>query len=58
MVTNFNIMTDRIDVQLDDGSRMQINLEEVKKIHENRKKKDLPDAYERELVAAATDAVG
>jgi hypothetical protein len=51
-------MTDRIDVQLEDGARMQINLEEVKKIHENRKKKNLPDEYERELVAAATDAVG
>lgn len=53
MVTNFNIMTKKIDVQLDDGTRVQINLDEVKKIHENRKKKNIPDAYERELVAAA-----
>jgi hypothetical protein len=38
MVTNFNIITKKIDVQLDDGTRIQINLDEVKKIHENRKK--------------------
>ena len=57
MVTNYNIMTGKIDVQLDDGIRVQIDLEEVKKIHENRKKK-LPNDYEREMVAAAKDAVG
>lgn len=57
MVTNFNIMTQKIDVQLDDGMRVQIDLEEVKKIHENRRNK-LPNDHERELVAAAKDAVG
>lgn len=56
MVTNYNIMTGKIDVQLDDGIRVQIDLEEVKKIHENRKKK-LPNDHEREMVAAAKDAV-
>lgn len=56
MVTNFNIMTNKVDVQLDDGIRIQIDLEEVKKIHENRKK-SFSDAHERELVAAAKDAV-
>ncbi len=53
MVTNFNIMTKKIDVQLDDGTRVQINLDEVKKIHENRKKNKWLDSHERELVAAA-----
>lgn len=57
MVTNFNIMTNKVDVQLDDGIRIQIDLEEVKKIHENRKK-NIPNDHERELVAAAKDAVG
>ena len=56
MVTNFNIMTNKVDVQLEDGIRVQIDLEEVKKIHENRKRK-LPDDHERELVAATKDAV-
>jgi len=56
MVTNFNIMTGKIDVQLDDGIRVQIDLDEVKKIHENRKQK-LPNDHEREMVAAAKDAV-
>lgn len=37
MVTNFNIMTNKIDVQLEDGIRIQIDLSEVKKIHEMRK---------------------
>jgi hypothetical protein len=27
MVTNFNIMTNKIDVQLEDGIRIQIDLE-------------------------------
>jgi hypothetical protein len=49
-------MTNKIDVQLDDGIRVQIDLDEVKKIHENRKKKITND-HERELVAAAKDAV-
>lgn len=54
MVTNFNIITKKIDVQLDDGTRIQINLDEVKKIHENRKKNNKwLDSHERELVAAA-----
>ena len=57
MVTNFNIMTNKIDVQLDDGFRVQIDLEEVKKIHEKRKHRVVDD-HERELVAAAKDAVG
>ncbi len=56
MVTNFNIMTNKVDVQLEDGIRVQIDLEEVKKIHENRKNK-IPDDHERELVAATKDAV-
>jgi cell fate regulator YaaT (PSP1 superfamily) len=57
MVTNYNIMTGKIDVQLDDGIRVQIDLAEIKKIHENRKKK-VPNDHEREMVAAAKDAVG
>lgn len=57
MVTNFNIMTNKIDVQLEDGVRVQIDMTEVKKIHENRKGK-LQDDHERELVAATRDAVG
>lgn len=56
MVTNFNIMTGKIDVQLDDGMRVQIDLAEVKKIHEKRKR-NAPNDHERELVAAAKDAV-
>lgn len=56
MVTNFNIMTNKIDVQLEDGIRIQIDLSEVKKIHENRKSR-IQDDHERELVAAAKDAV-
>jgi len=55
MVTNFNIMTNKIDVQLDDGIRVQIDLEEVKAIHAQRKGK-VPNDHERELVAAAKDA--
>lgn len=54
-VTNFNIMTNKIDVQLDDGTRLQIDVEEVQKIHEKRKKKIHTD-HERELVAAVKDA--
>lgn len=57
MVTNFNILTNKIDVILEDGIRVQIDLDEVKKIHENRKGKFQND-HERELVAAAKDAVG
>lgn len=56
MVTNFNVMTKKIDVQLEDGIRIQIDLDEVKKIHEHRKGK-IQDEHERELVAAAKDAV-
>ena len=56
MVTNFNIMTNKIDVQLEDGIRIQIDLSEVKKIHEMRKWR-VHDDHERELVAAAKDAV-
>lgn len=49
-------MTNKIDVQTEEGVRLQIDLAEVKKIHENRKRK-IPDEHERELVAAAKDAV-
>ena len=54
-VTNFNIMTNKIDIQLDDGTRLQINVDEVKKIHEKRKSKIYNDD-EIKLVAAAKDA--
>lgn len=50
MVTNFNIMTNKIDVVLDEGNRIQINLEEVKKIYENKNTKNLSDQYAHELV--------
>lgn len=49
MVTNFNIMTNKIDVVLDEGNRIQINLEEVKKIYENKNTK-MSDQYAHELV--------
>lgn len=57
MVTNFNILTNKIDVELDDGSRVHIDLQEVKAIHTRRKHKFAND-HERELVAASQDAIG
>ncbi|MBP7884878.1 hypothetical protein KAZ93_01670 [Patescibacteria group bacterium] len=51
MVTNFNIMTNKIDVVLDDGNRIQINLEEVKKIFDNKTTRTKEsDPYEHALV--------
>jgi|GEM_PF-135583 len=55
MVTNFNIMTRKIDVLLPDETRIQIDLEEVKKIHLSRKANPQLDSHERELIAAAVD---
>ena len=53
MVTNFNIMTKKIDVQLDDGIRIQIDLDEVKKIHNTKKTQNSPKSHDHQLIAAS-----